>query len=96
MANSQDRLFGIILGFCLLPLSMIYYGFVLSIMWAWFVCPSLGAPKLSIPAAIGISLVVGMLTSHPENEKSAGRQVVESALFTTVVLFMGWLVHFAM
>jgi hypothetical protein len=96
MTNNNDRLFGNILGFCLLPLSMIYHGLVLSIMWAWFVCPSLGAPKLSIPAAIGISLVVGMLTSHPENENSAIRQVFDSALFTTVVLFIGWLVHFAM
>lgn len=38
------------------------YGFVLVKLWSWFVAPTFHVPNLNIPVALGISLVVGMLT----------------------------------
>lgn len=40
----------------------VWYGYVLSVLWAWFVVPAFEAPPLSIPYAIGIALLVGMFT----------------------------------
>ena len=39
----------------------LWRGYVLFLLWAWFVVPTFGAPTLSIPAAIGVSLIVTYL-----------------------------------
>ena len=41
-------------------------GFVLSQLWGWFLVP-LGATAINIPLAIGIALIVGLLT-HQTND----------------------------
>ncbi len=53
----------------LVPLSM-WRGFVLIKLWAWFVIPLFALPVLSLPAAMGISLVVGYLTHQAHKELS--------------------------
>lgn len=56
----------------------IWSGYVLSILWRWFVVPSLGAPVLTVGYAIGLSLVVGYMTQRhskvddPDWEKGFG------------------------
>ena len=35
----------------LTPVSVIWNGYVLSILWGWFFVPALGLPPLSIPAS---------------------------------------------
>lgn len=48
----------------------IYSGFVLSILWGWFIVPTFSFPPLNIPSAIGIAIVAGYLTgSTPKREK---------------------------
>ena len=39
----------------------LWRGYVLFVIWAWFIVPTFGAPTLSIPAAIGVSLIVAYL-----------------------------------
>lgn len=39
-------------------------GYVLSVLWAWFIVSTFGLPLLTIPVAIGIMLVVGYLTKQ--------------------------------
>ena len=87
--------------FGIVAVSWLLRGYVLSILWRWFMVPTLGLPALSIPQAIGIALVVGMLThqSHhyPENkDEKTSTKVVRSlgpfvAPFAT--LLVGWIVH---
>ena len=48
----------------IMVVSCLLRGWVLSILWRWFMVPTLGLPALSVPQAIGIALVVGMLTHH--------------------------------
>ena len=47
----------------LFVVSAIVKGYVLSLLWAWFVVP-LGVPTLTVVQAIGVSLTVGFLTKE--------------------------------
>lgn len=45
-------------------------GYALSVLWGWFVVPTFETvPPLSLPAAIGIAMVVGFLTNHTAPKK---------------------------
>jgi hypothetical protein len=51
--------------FVLTPLAMIWSGFALSVIWGWLIVPTFPMmPVLSIPAAIGLTLVIGYLTGR--------------------------------
>jgi len=75
----------------------LYRGFVLSLCWVWFVVP-FGTPAISIAHAMGISLVVGFLTSKsgkkPDTDDEFAevlmRGLVQSTLFTTIVWPIAW------
>jgi hypothetical protein len=64
-----------IIGFMVLFIvSPIWYGYVLSILWGWFILPAFHTPQISIPLAIGISIVVRMFTytnSSDQSDKSS-------------------------
>lgn len=79
---------------------MIYYGFVLSVLWSWFIAPTFAVPELSIPVAIGISLTIGFvradaLRSIGSDFSSGNKQTqVISALLAAPLfsLLIGWVV----
>lgn len=81
----EKRLAGcIIIVVALLATPFLYAldGWVLSILWRWFIVP-FDAPVLSVPAAIGVSIVVGFLThqityKHGRDGRSAGEQLEDS------------------
>jgi hypothetical protein len=91
-------------GLLLIVMSSIWYGYVLSIVWGWFMTPTLRAPLLTIPAAIGITSVVRLIThQNPEEngkEKSLGERwggiFVRSFFMPGFVLFFCWIVKFWM
>jgi len=63
-----------VLGFCLLFLLIwlslaIFQSYVLISLWGWFVVPT-GLHALSIKSAIGISLIINLLTAHFGNMSS--------------------------
>src|SRR3989344_254836 len=77
-------------------------GYVLSVLWRWFMVPTLGLPALSVAQAIGIALVVGMLTHqsqhyYPEDkdEKTSNKvvRIIEPFLTPFVILLIGWVVR---
>lgn len=45
-------------------LSILWSGYVLSVLWRWFMVPGLGLPPLSIGYAIGLAIVVGYITKE--------------------------------
>ena len=79
-------------------------GWVLSILWQWFVVPLFNLPHLSIPYAIGISLIVSVLKSSnlshskPKNEEKKDTttllaETISIILFVPLfILFLGWVV----
>jgi phosphatidylglycerophosphate synthase len=84
-----------------IPLT-VYRGWALSVLWGWFVVPLFGAPPLSIPYAIGLSLLVGFLTTHYDGSiaREKDREWWESMLGGVVygiigpsfALLVGWIV----
>lgn len=75
-------------------------GYVLTVLWAWFVVPIFAAPTLRIPYAIGLSTIAGMLTLHSRPneqdgtpEEKAIRAVFFSALCSLLALAIGWIVQ---
>jgi hypothetical protein len=98
-------LIGATVGFVgLIAGSAILKGFVLTILWGWFVVPIFHLPQLTIAPAIGIALVIGYLTkeqqSSTDSTKSAGDKFGEAAVYAIVhpliVLLFGWAVHLFM
>jgi hypothetical protein len=84
--------------FVLIPLFMIYSGFVLSLLWQWFAVGIFGMQPISIPEAIGVSLLIGYLAHQmtPGDEREAKDKLIESVAFLiskpTIFLLVGWVV----
>jgi hypothetical protein len=85
----------------LIFIGMIWKGFVLTILWAWFMIPTFGLPTLEIVPAIGLLLIASYLTHQAEPYKKETTPVKEKiyhgmALTFLVPLFalgIGWAVQ---
>lgn len=83
----------------LLPISVMWSGFVLAKLWTWFVVPALGAAPLAVPSAIGLALIVKFMT-HQDTGKSEGKDMTEVLIKGGVTLMLrpavalgfGWVV----
>jgi hypothetical protein len=77
----------------LLAGAAVWRGYVLSILWVWFIVRAFDAPPISIPLAIGVSLIVSFLTRQWQKEKHATSFVIGMAIFApAMTLFIGWIV----
>jgi hypothetical protein len=77
-------------------LGVMWSGFVLSILWGWFMVP-LGLPALGVAQAIGIALVAGMLTHQmPRGEAETSALFAFAFLAPLFSLAIGWVVKSAM
>lgn len=56
----------------LLALSAMWKGYVISVLWGWFVVPAFGLPPLSVPLAIGVALIVTLMTHQNPARQGAG------------------------
>jgi hypothetical protein len=91
----------------LLALSVVLNGYVLCVLWGWFIVPTFGLPRLSIPAALGVALVASVLTyqghhSDTDEDAAEGRRpaaqkylspIFESILRPLVLLLYGYIIH---
>jgi putative Mn2+ efflux pump MntP len=62
-------------------------GWALAKLWSWFIVQTFNLPVLSIPAAIGLSMVVGYLThqmSDKKNEDEYWETLVKGGVAATV------------
>jgi len=73
-------------------------GWVLSVLWGWFVVPTFGLPSLSVVEAIGIALIAAFLTHQYHSvPKEKTREYYLILFFSPLIaLFIGWLVHLFM
>jgi hypothetical protein len=76
---------------------LIWRGVVLRMLWAWFIAPLFGLAPLSVAGAVGVMLVAtGVLGNLREAPPPTGlTEVTYAALWPAVLLFLGWMVHFA-
>lgn len=79
----------------LIPIAVVR-GFVLTVLWAWFVTEPFGVHQISIPEGLGIALIVGMLI-YGSNDSATDRDHMESfisaAVAPIIMLAFGWIFH---
>ena len=103
MNNDSDKLLGclslIVLGIVMEIVSALLNGWVLSLMWAWFIVP-LGVVPIRRVHALGVGVLVSLLTSpgkRSKDERTSQEQfsdAVAHALVTPLIyLVMGWIVQ---
>lgn len=66
----------------------IWRGYVLSVLWKWFVVAHFGLPLITIPVAIGISLLASMLTHQHTNTGKDNKEPLEQLLYIFVMTFL--------
>lgn len=72
-----------------------WQGFVLSVVWNWFIPSQFhGAPELNVAGAIGISLLVSYMT-YQNNSKTRPLwwDILTSLLSGSLILLVGWITH---
>ncbi|QKJ94801.1 MAG: hypothetical protein HND39_00100 [Ignavibacteriota bacterium] len=71
-------------------------GYVLSVLWGWYVVPTFDLPTLDLVQAIGISIVLGLLTAKPgSNDGGKERSLLSDLapfLNPWIALLLGWIV----
>lgn len=77
----------------------IWSGYALSVLWAWFIVPTFDLPLLSIPAAIGVSMIVSYMTHQTipsDKDESFFEKIIkgilEAMLKPAFTLGFGWIV----
>jgi hypothetical protein len=82
----------------LVALMVIWQGYVLAILWGWFMVPAFGLTPLSVPMAIGVSMVASSFTGKKRsyNEmtdpKKNWQNMVFPFLSPAFALGVGWVV----
>lgn len=83
-----------LVGLMLLPVSLAWHGWVLTILWEWFVIP-LGLEPITLYQAAAFFVVKGFAfgrisTIKKEYEKPFGEQAFSSFFHPAFYLFIGW------
>ena len=85
--------------------SIIARGFVIMKLWAWFIVPIFALNALTLVHSIGLSLVVGLLTSELKPDDDADGEgwfakIITRFVFLVIVyaavLFEGWIISLFM
>lgn len=89
-----------------IPLIGIFWGgYVLSVLWSWFIVPTLGAPSITYLQAAGLTIVVNTFLGRRGHDadmkanqgKSGDEKVIEAITmalaFPAIALAVGWIVH---
>lgn len=86
--------------FGLIAVGYIWSGYILKILWGWFIVPIFGMPALQLAPAIGLAIVVGYLThQYIPKVKKEGNSLDQMwhglgymALRPAMALLVGWIV----
>lgn len=85
--------------FAISVVATMWRGYVLSVLWAWFIVTALHAPMLGVAQAIGVSIVVALLTHQapPKDEGEFMERMIHAialgVLGPLVALAVGWVVR---
>lgn len=83
--------------FGFIAMFMLLRGLLLSLLWGWFVVP-FGVPPIGIAWAIGLSVLMAMLTKEPpgDSSKTANEKLGRTIMFLLLSLFVGAVAHLFM
>lgn len=88
----------VVVGGALLTYSILANGFVISVLWGWFVVPVFGLPVLGVAQSIGLGVLVALVCPQPaqrkkvEGEKPDGSALISALLMPWMALLIGWIV----
>lgn len=87
----------VIVSLLITPLSWVLNGWVLTQLWQWFITPLLGIRAISIPEAIGFSIVVGYLTrrSNCPYKKRSHKEIAIDLMVSILMTFVSPLISLA-
>lgn len=99
--DSSVAITGCLIQLATLSVSVLWNGYVLSILWGWFIVPTFEARPLAVLPAIGMAFVVRYLThqydSYTDESKSLNERasiaIVVALLDPAVALLVGWILH---
>lgn len=88
----------------LLAGSAVLSGWVLTVLWGWFVVPTFHVQPLGVVPAIGLSMLVTYLTYHSQDVEEVKRSaterwtrvVITAIVRPALVLGFAWVVHLFM
>jgi len=68
-------------------------GWVLSILWGWFIVPIFKAPPIGVAQAIAIAITVSLLAHQyvPSKEKNTWGPLIFGCLLPLMALLIGWI-----
>jgi hypothetical protein len=89
---------GVVTGFgaiCIFIAGIILRGWVLSILWSWFIALQFKVQEIQVAHAIGLSLIVSYLTRTPSSSIDFKdiKTYVGIVSLPLVILGMGWIVY---
>ena len=95
----MDSLFYVLFVWLTIPFFALLRGWVISIMWGWFVVPVFHLPVLGVLQAMGLALVVGVIMPGYSSAKNENKSLltlvgefIAIAFGPLVALFIGWLI----
>ena len=88
---------GLLCALLLMPVRAVVFGYVLSVLWDWFISPCFGINSITIPYALGISLVVSFLTYKDDllkeeyKEDWHAKYMLSTIMLPIVALLFGYI-----
>jgi len=85
-----------IFAIALIPLAIIWGGFVISNLWEWLIVPIFPVPTLSIWQAMGVSCFINYFTMGIAREKPEGesfqKALIKAVFQSLLILLIGYCV----
>jgi len=95
MSTSEEETADALIGLAMVPVTIVFGGFVLMRLWAWHIVPVFGLPSLTLGHAIGVDLVVvllrGIHSNKKDDDRSASTAAFTSLFVHAIFLLVGWL-----
>jgi len=83
----------------LVLLEMTLSGYVISVLWLWFIVPTFNVAAISIPQSMGVALLVGYLTKQYKTDiknedpiEVIGKSIFLILFKAAFALSVGWVV----
>jgi hypothetical protein len=92
--NQEEKRMLFVLSFIVDVVSILLSGIALKFLWKWFIVATFSLPALSMPQAIGLSIVMAILTAQhiPRNEEEIIELYLWQLTYPIVALGIGFVV----